>query len=125
MGIAAARGKAMAELGEPTGTMASIRAGRTEVESLISNGSVVLAGLNGPQQTVISGEAAGVAAVIAGAQATGIAAVKLPVSHAFHSPYVERAVPALEECLREEVFSSLHKKVISTVTGALMPPDAD
>lgn len=116
--IAAIRGRAMAELGSPTGAMASISAGQHEVEALLNGEPVVIAGLNSPRQTVISGAETAVAAFVARAQAKGLNAVKLPVSHAFHSPLVAAAGPALAKHLAREEFHSLQRVVASTVTGA-------
>lgn len=116
--IAAVRGQAMAELGSPRGAMASISAGQPEVEALFNGEPVVIAGLNSPRQTTISGAEPAVAAFIVRAQAKGISAVKLPVSHAFHSPLVAAAGPALAKHLEGEEFHSLQRVVASTVTGA-------
>jgi enediyne polyketide synthase len=116
--IATLRGKAMAELGAPTGAMASIEAGRREVEWLLNNDSVNIACFNSPRQTIISGERAAVDALIARAQSRGLHTIKLPVSHAFHSPLVAAAVPALAQCLAGETFQPLQHTVVSTVTGA-------
>jgi enediyne polyketide synthase len=123
--IASARGKAMAELGSPTGAMASIGAGRQEVEGLLNGQPIVVAGLNAPGQTVVSGEAAAVGAVVSIARARGLRATRLPVSHAFHSPLVAAAAPALAAHISREVFRPLRRTVLSTVTGAPLAPDED
>ncbi len=123
--IATVRGNAMARLGDPDGAMASLAVGREDLKQFLNGGPVVIAGLNSPKQTVISGKAEAVAAVVAQARSRGIAAVMLPVSHAFHSPLVMNAAPALGDHLASEQFWPLQKKVISTVTGAALPPDQD
>jgi enediyne polyketide synthase len=123
--IARARGKAMAELGSPTGAMAGIAAGRNEVQELLNGDSVVQAGLNSPRQTVISGQTAAVAAVVTRARTRGWTAVTLPVSHAFHSSLVAGAVPALAEHLSREDFRPLRRTVVSTVTGTCLSPRED
>ena len=123
--IAASRGKAMTELGSTTGAMASIRAGQPEVERLLNGDQVVVACLNSPTQTVISGEASAVSVVMERAQAQGMSATRLPVSHAFHSSLVAAATPALAEHLMREDFQPLRHTVISTVTGAPLLQDAD
>jgi enediyne polyketide synthase len=120
--IAMVRGKAMAELGRTTGAMASIGAGRQEVEDLLDGGPVVIAGLNSPRQTVVSGEATAIAAIVSRARSRGLNASSLPVSHAFHSPLVAAAAPTLAEH-SHEAFRSLRRLVISTVTGAPLLPD--
>ncbi|HEX7295032.1 MAG TPA: SDR family NAD(P)-dependent oxidoreductase, partial [Pyrinomonadaceae bacterium] len=116
--IATVRGETMAELGSPTGAMASISAGQLEVEALLNGEPVVIAGLNSPRQTIISGAETAVAAFVARVRAKGINAVKLPVSHAFHSPLVAPAGPALEKHLAREEFHPLQRVIASTVTGA-------
>src|SRR5262249_36603707 len=89
--LAKARGKAMTLTGSVAGARASRGAGRKGVEGLLNGGPVLPAGLNSPRQTVISGEATAVAAVVTRARARGLGAVSLPVSHAFHSPLMAPA----------------------------------
>ncbi len=123
--LARARGQAMTLAGGVPGTMASIAAGQHEVEGLLNGEPVVAAGLNSPRQTVISGEATAVAAVVARARARGLGAVSLPVSHAFHSPLMAAAAPALAEHLAGEDFRPRRRVVISTITGSLLALDQD
>ncbi|HYG83180.1 MAG TPA: type I polyketide synthase [Pyrinomonadaceae bacterium] len=125
LSIAGARGKAMGETAGPAGAMASIAAGRLEVEELLNGERVVIAGLNSPFQTVLSGEADGIAAVMARARSKNLSAVKLPVSHAFHSPLVAAAAPVLAAHLSGEKFEPLRRAVVSTVTGDLLGSDAN
>jgi enediyne polyketide synthase len=123
--IAAARGNAMSKLGSPTGAMASIKAGAAEVRALLNGDAIVIAGLNSPSQTVISGNGEQVTALLAKLRSKNIAAVKLAVSHAFHSPLVAAAAPALAHHLDGEQFSSLQREVVSTVTGDRLAYDAN
>jgi enediyne polyketide synthase len=123
--IATARGKAIAEFARSGGAMASIAAGRETVLQLADGEPVVIAGLNSPNQTVISGEASAVTAVVSRARARGLSATSLPVSHAFHSPLVSPAGPALAAHLRGETFGRLQLPVFSTVTGCRLAPQAD
>ena len=122
---ATVRGQAMAALGSPTGAMASLAAGPQVVAALLDGAPVVVAGLNTPQQTVIAGEASALARVVARAQAQGVHAVRLPVSHAFHSPLVAAAVPAFAAHLERETLQPVQRAVVSTVTGARLAPDVD
>ena len=57
--IAAARGRAMAELPDDDGAMAGVEADQVEIEALLNGDPVVIAGFNAPRQTVISGPAGG------------------------------------------------------------------
>lgn len=123
--IAKVRGQAMMNTCAGLGAMASIAAGRLEVEGLLNGEKVVIAGLNSPVQTVLSGEANGINAVMARARAKNLSAVKLPVSNAFHSPLVAAAAPALAAHLATEKFKPLQRLVASTITGDLLAPDTD
>ncbi|HEY0603758.1 MAG TPA: SDR family NAD(P)-dependent oxidoreductase [Herpetosiphonaceae bacterium] len=123
--IAGMRGRIMADLGSPDGAMASIAANSDEVAELLPGDGVVIAGLNSPRQTVISGQASVVTAVMSRAAGQGFLTTRLPVSHAFHSPLIAAAAQPLAEYLRTEEFQSLRRTVISTVTGATLSQDAD
>ncbi len=123
--LAQVRGQAMMELGNPTGTMANIRAGYETVQSLLNGEAVTIACLNTPHQTVISGPTTDVATVVARAQAQGLDARQIAVSHAFHSPLVEAAARPLADYLASQTFQPLQQKIISTVTGAPLPAETD
>ena len=123
--IAAARGRAMLEFGSPTGAMASIKATEQQVRWLLNGDKIVISGINSPSQTVISGEAFAIDRFIARALANKIGAVRLPVSHAFHSSLVAAATPMLAEFLRPERFRPLSRTVISTVTGSALNGNDD
>ena len=76
--------------------MAAIAATRAAVEPHVAAvPGVVLANLNHPTQIVASGTTAGIDALIARLAAAGIAAKRLPVSHAFHSPLMAGAAGPL------------------------------
>ncbi|HEX8091584.1 MAG TPA: type I polyketide synthase, partial [Blastocatellia bacterium] len=123
--IAMSRGAAMSTLGSANGAMASIGAGNEEVESLLDYDEVVIAGLNSPNQTVVSGVSTAITRVVARARARGLSASRLPVSHAFHSPMVAEAIPVLKQHLAREEFLPPRRRVISTVTGAPLGQDED
>jgi enediyne polyketide synthase len=123
--IATVRGQTMTKVGNTLGAMASIQASQPVVENLINGDRVVIAGLNSPQQTVISGEVTGVTTVVNRAQAMGLKAVTLPVSHAFHSPLVADAAQPFADYLGQEAFHSLQRTVVSTVTGRAIDDTED
>lgn len=120
-----ARGRVMAALPGPTGTMAAIKAAAQDVARLLNSDAVVIAGLNSPQQTVISGEASAVNKVLARAQEKGLGGRLLSVSHAFHSPLVAAAAATLAAHLSGVRFRPLERRVISTVTGTPLEPHDD
>jgi enediyne polyketide synthase len=123
--IARVRGRAMADMGAPTGRMCSVAAAADRVQALIAGEPVVIAGYNSHTQTVISGPAHAIETVIARAAAQNLPVTPLPVSHAFHSPLVAAAVPALARQLYCEPTGALRRRVVSTVTGAELSPDVD
>lgn len=74
------------------GTMAAVSADPDTVRGALAGADgVVVANLNAPNQTVISGTRAGVADAVARFGARGLTATPLPVSAAFHSPLVQPA----------------------------------
>jgi enediyne polyketide synthase len=115
--IAAARGKVMAGL-PGGGAMASVAAPRHVVEPLLAGDPVVIAGLNAPRQTVVSGPADAVSRVAARARQRGLDTALLPVGCAFHSPLVAAAVPAFAAALDREQWHPLRRIVFSTTSGA-------
>ena len=123
--IAEARGKAMAELTEGAGAMASLSASRTEVEALLNGEPVVIAGLNAPRQTVISGPSDAVDAFVSRAKRHGYTSTGLSVSHAFHSPMVAGAVTRLAQAVALESIKRPSRSMVSTVTGTRLPRDVD
>jgi enediyne polyketide synthase len=123
--IARARGRAMAEVEAPAGAMLSVAANRQAVEEILNGERVVIAGLNSPLQTVLSGEAVEINTVARRAEARGIRTTLLRVSHAFHSSLVASAGTHLYEHLKREQFETLQRPVCSTVTGEHLSADAD
>jgi enediyne polyketide synthase len=123
--IARARGRAMAEVEGPAGAMLSVAANRQAVEQVLNGERVVIAGLNSPLQTVLSGEALEVSAVARRAEARGLRTTLLRVSHAFHSPLVAPAATRLSEHLEREQFGPPQRRVFSTVTGFHLNGDTD
>jgi enediyne polyketide synthase len=123
--LAKIRGQIMANVKELTGTMASIGSNQETVQTLIAGQNVVIAGLNSPQQTVISGAINAVNQVVEKAKKQGIKVIILPVSQAFHSPLMKNAIAPFNDYLAKETFSSLQKSVISTVIGSELEPDQD
>lgn len=94
--LAARRGQAMSNSsssGATAGTMASLLCSRERAEAILARvpGYAVVANINGPAQTVISGEVDAVSEAIRIAESESISARKLAVSNAFHSRLVERA----------------------------------
>ena len=93
----AQRGRLMSSLPlvDP-GAMAAVQADRAFVEARIAGTpEVVIANVNHPKQTVISGATDAVLAASARLAADGATVTRLAVSHAFHSPLIAPADPAI------------------------------
>ena len=123
--IARARGRAMAKVEGPAGAMLSVAAGRQVVEQILNGERVVIAGLNSPMQTVLSGEAIEISAITRRAEAHGLRTTLLRTSHAFHSSLVAPAATSLSAHLEREEFGPLQRQVFSTVTGQHLSANAN
>jgi len=81
-------------------------------------GQVVPANYNTDEQTVISGEIAGVERAMELAKEAGAKrAIKLPVSGAFHSPLMQPAVVGLTDAIATSAFTDPLFPVFSNVTA--------
>jgi acyl transferase domain-containing protein len=84
--LVAVRGAFMQSL-PAGGGMLTVRAPRHEVQQLVdADCTVGVAAVNGPTETVLSGDLAGLARIAAALKERGIKTVPVRVSHAFHSP---------------------------------------
>ncbi|MFZ5526628.1 MAG: SDR family oxidoreductase [Pseudomonadota bacterium] len=90
--------------------------------------SLVIAGLNAPDRTVLAGPLAAVERTLAHAQAQGWRAVRLAVSHAFHSPLMAPVREALDrqadallaQGQGDGAASQAQCALVSTVTGQVL-----
>lgn len=124
--LVSVRGAAMAEAGRDrkrvgvSGTMAAIIGldEKTVVDALSGIEGAVPANFNAPDQIVISGTIAGVAAASEKLAALGAKrVVPLKVSGAFHSPLVASAAAKLREVLDLTEIRSPRAPVVANVTG--------
>lgn len=100
LALSAARGRAMAAVGEDAGAMAMLAMSAGDASSyLVDEQHVVLANLNAPRQVVISGASAAVLNVAERARADRHTVTMLPVSGAFHSPLMRPARAQLEAAI--------------------------
>ncbi|MFI6364228.1 SDR family NAD(P)-dependent oxidoreductase [Nocardia sp. NPDC050630] len=97
--LARARGAAMTPAaGVEAGTMVALGASREIAEELLAGiDDVWICNHNAPDQVVVGGGPEGIAAVVEQAGARGVATRALPVSGAFHTPYVAHAVDAFAD----------------------------
>ena len=115
--LIAARGQLMGQL-PPGGEMVSLMASVQRVTAAISNNrEVVIAAINGPESTVISGAAAAVQGVVARLESEGIKSKPLKVSHGFHSPLMAPMLAEFEQVARQINYSPPQMEMISNITG--------
>jgi acyl transferase domain-containing protein/NAD(P)H-dependent flavin oxidoreductase YrpB (nitropropane dioxygenase family) len=119
--ISEARGRLIIEAaqGRDLGTMAAVEMEASELSSLLKGiEGVVIANINSPKQTVISGEKSGILKALAHLESMDINARQIPVSAAFHSPKVEPAKKLFSEYLKKIPFSSPEIEVFSNTYAA-------
>lgn len=104
------------------GKMAVVFATAEQVSAAIRKhgGEVVVAVHNGPENTVISGDAAAVEQVSAALEATGVQVKPLNVSHAFHSPLMDEMLDEFEDFASRIEFRAPSVPIAANLTGQLM-----
>jgi acyl transferase domain-containing protein/NAD(P)H-dependent flavin oxidoreductase YrpB (nitropropane dioxygenase family)/NAD(P)-dependent dehydrogenase (short-subunit alcohol dehydrogenase family) len=124
--LSEARGQMIIEAGagRDLGTMAAVEANAEELrEILASISDVLIANLNSPGQTVLSGPKESVARAVDLLMGRGFKTHLLAVACAFHSPLVAPARDLFAEYLRSTPFGELCRDVYSNTTGAVHPRD--
>jgi FkbH-like protein len=116
--LVTARGRLMQAL-PAGGAMTSIMASESVVAAeIVGMEDVVgIAGINAPNQTVISGEAGAVESIAARFGERGVRTKTLNVSHAFHSPLMRPMLGEYEAALQSISFQTPRIPLVSCVTG--------
>jgi acyl transferase domain-containing protein/NAD(P)H-dependent flavin oxidoreductase YrpB (nitropropane dioxygenase family) len=116
--LSEARGRFMKQAAAvQDGTMAAVEASPAQLEQLLEGSGVVVANLNSPRQTVVSGPREHVEAAVARCAELGLTARLLPVACAFHSPLVAAAQQELARVLGEASVAAPRVPVYSNTTG--------
>ncbi|MGA5037279.1 SDR family oxidoreductase [Streptomyces capoamus] len=122
-------GAILAAAGDEPGTMAAVGApADTVVRVLRTTGapeSVVVANVNSPEQTVISGPAQDVDTTVRALRAAGLGARRIPVACAFHSPLVAAAGERFAKVLADKPVRAPEFPVWANRTATPYPPDPD
>ena len=122
--LAAVRGQAMSATSGSAG-MVSLGCDTATAEALLNqiNGYAVVANLNSPKQTVVSGEMNSLMTVTELANTHGISTHKLPVSNAFHSQLVASAAAHLRtNAPLQSALGSLSVQIFSSINGQPIAP---
>ena len=121
LALIAERARLMQSVKRP-GKMAVVFAPPEGISPLLARhgGKVVIAVLNGPENTVVSGEADAVEELAAELASAGVQTKLLNVSHAFHSPLMDEMLDEFEEFAAGIVFQAPQVPLAANLTGQLM-----
>lgn len=123
--LAIVRGKAMSAPDNEAGTMACLTCSHDIAEQLIqqANSDAVVANINSPSQTIISGSKASVKAVTQLAAIKNVRTLALPVSNAFHSVMMTAAAEKLKtEASISDILPGLTTQLFSGMDGQALQP---
>lgn len=108
------------------GTMAAVFADASRVADALKpyQDQVSIAAVNGPDNTVISGEKIAVQNVLDALTKLGISSKPLTVSHAFHSPLMDSILDDFESAARRIQFNAPRLSLSSNLFGGILEPDS-
>jgi len=110
--------------GSDPGTMAAVSAGSKETSAVLAGvEGIVIANINAPDQSVISGTSAAVAQAVAALRDAGFSAKGLAVGAAFHSPVVAAAEHDFAKRLANVHFFSPRIPVWSNLDASTYPSE--
>jgi amino acid adenylation domain-containing protein len=115
--LVCARGVAMQA--QPPGAMLAVRAAAETIAARLP-ADVALAAANAPQLCVVAGSEAAIERFAAQLAQDGIAGTRLKVSHAFHSPLMDGALPLFERAFAGVRLSAPQRPFHSCVSGRLI-----
>ncbi|HEY0171323.1 MAG TPA: beta-ketoacyl synthase N-terminal-like domain-containing protein, partial [Pyrinomonadaceae bacterium] len=125
LSLVAARARLMQSL-PASGAMAAVFADEGWVSRALEpySGLLSIAAVNGPSNTVVSGERGALGEALARLEADGVVARPLNVSHAFHSPLMEPVMDEFARALRRTEFRPLRSTLVTGLTGAALEAGA-
>ncbi len=100
------------------GSMAAVSADYKTVSKAIHGLDVWIANHNAPQQVVIAGLDRSIDAALISLKAQGLAAKKIPVACAFHSPLLARAEELFADALKRTRLEPFHTPIYANTTAA-------
>ncbi len=120
--LIAARGRLMQEL-SIHGAMVAVFANAAQLTPYIQEfeDRISIAVINGPTNTVLSGEETALNKVVRRLQEANISVHAMNVSHAFHSPLLDAMLDEFERTANEIGFQALRIPLVSNTTGEILP----
>jgi thioester reductase-like protein len=114
------RGKLISKL-PPTGAMVAVWSSREHLSGLIRDYSdkVSIATVNGSSNCVLSGDVECIDKLVAQLGEQGLLTRRLSVSHAFHSPLMNEALPEFRKLAERVHYASPSIPILSNLTGSL------
>jgi enediyne polyketide synthase len=128
MRFAAFRGGITAAKVHEAGTMAGLACDRKKAREILekTDGYAVIANLNSPGQTVISGERRAIENAIRLATGSGIRTKHLPVANAFHSRFMSEAASALaQHAPVPDALPTSEVQLFTSIDGSPVIPGTD
>jgi amino acid adenylation domain-containing protein len=116
--LVATRARLVQEL--PPGAMLAARLGEKEARELLTDPRADIAACNSPKLSVFSGPFDAIAVIEEKLRERDIPARRLSTSHAFHSPMIEAALPALAKAVAAVSLRGPMLPIVSSVTGGWM-----
>ncbi|BFO16194.1 hypothetical protein SHKM778_25820 [Streptomyces sp. KM77-8] len=120
--LARARGSAMSPASgqaDDTGTMAAVFAPEERVAELLARREgLLVCNRNAPDQIVVGGATAEIELLLADAESAGVRARRLPVSAAFHTPFVAHAVDDFRTAVEAAGMAGPSGRVYANTSGA-------
>ena len=119
--MVAERGRIMQTL-KVDGKYVFVNGDISDVVNIVSpySSTVSMAGINGPDMSVVSGPSIDIDVVINKCEQLGMRVQTLPVSLPFHSPMMRPILDEFEEYANHETFSVAHTPWFSTMTGGVI-----
>ncbi len=107
------------------GSMAAVFADAARIAPAIQpyQDKVSIAATNGPENTVISGEASAIQTILDELTKLGISSKPLTVSHAFHSPLMDSILDEFESAANSINYHAPRISLSSNLLGGILEPD--
>jgi acyl transferase domain-containing protein len=122
--LMAARGRLMQQT--PAGAMAAVFAAEPACLPVVQAHAdrLAIAAVNGPEETVLSGDPAALDQALARLEGQGVSFKRLAVAQGFHSPLMQAAVRAFRDELARVKLAPPRLRMVSDLTGTWADPAA-